>query len=213
MERINWIKQSAWNSPLDVIAGWVAGASINFRHNNHLVWVALFYRVRRGEKDISFRQKPLDYTHYTFNLSITWYLMLYIMTVQSRLGKKVAWVRFRAKGRLGCFFLLIYLLVHALAFTQGGLSRHHKLSWGTPGSTVLCELTRHFHPVLSPSCVTDDSPSGELFQVCFARGCPCLQLASMSSAPRARRCGMEKVLDQLTFRYLVAWPSLHEQCC
>ncbi len=76
----------------------------------------------------------------------------------------------------------------------------------------MCELTRHFHPVLSPSCV-----AGERFQVGLDRGYPCLQPASSSSAPRARRCGKEKVLDQLTFgtpciMTKPAEPSLHEQC-
>ncbi len=49
------------------------------------------------------------------------------------------------------------------------------------------------------------------------RGRPFLQLASSSSAPRARRCGQEKVFDQLTFGTSTcmskpAEPSLHEQC-
>ncbi len=69
----------------------------------------------------------------------------------------------------------------------------------SPGSTFLCELTRHFYPVLSPSCGTEDSQSGERFQVDLDRGFPRLQPAFSSSAPRARRCGMEMVLDQLTF--------------
>ncbi len=55
------------------------------------------------------------------------------------------------------------------------------------GFTVLCELTRHFHPVLSPSCEAEDSGSGERFQVGLDCGFPCPQLAFSSSAPRARR--------------------------
>ncbi len=62
-----------------------------------------------------------------------------------------------------------------------------------------------------------DSPSGERFQVGLDRGCPCLQLASSSSAPRTRWCGKEKVFDQLTFGTSCsmtkpAEPFLHEQC-
>ncbi len=60
-------------------------------------------------------------------------------------------------------------------------------------------LTRHFHRVLSPSCVAEDSWSGNRFQVSLDRGSPCLQLASSSSAPRAGWYGKEKVLDQPTF--------------
>ncbi len=61
---------------------------------------------------------------------------------------------------------------------------------------ALRELTRDFHPVLPPSCVAEDSRSGERFQVGLDRVCPCPQLVSRSSTPRARRCGKEKVLDQ-----------------
>ncbi len=87
----------------------------------------------------------------------------------------------------------------------------------TPGSVVLCELTRHFHSVLSPSCVAEGWRSGEQFQVGLDRGCPCLQLASSSSAPRARWYWKEKVLDPLIFGTSCsmtkpAEPSLHEQC-
>ncbi len=82
---------------------------------------------------------------------------------------------------------------------------------------VLLELTRHFHPVHSPSCVAEDSRSGNQFQVGVDRGDPCLQLASRSSVPRTRRCGKKKFLDQLTFGTSCgmtkpAGPSLHEQC-
>ncbi len=68
-------------------------------------------------------------------------------------------------------------LVLVAAFTQGRLSQHHQLSWPrhprcTPGSTVLCELTGDFCPVLSPSCVAEDSRPGEGLQVCLGRGYP-----------------------------------------
>ncbi len=42
------------------------------------------------------------------------------------------------------------------------------------------ELTRDFHPVLSPLYVAEDPRSGEGLQACFDRGCPRLQLASSS---------------------------------
>ncbi len=38
-------------------------------------------------------------------------------------------------------------------------SVHFVSDGGTPGSTVLYELTRDFHPVLSPSCVAEDQQS------------------------------------------------------
>ncbi len=92
----------------------------------------------------------------------------------------------------------------------------HVSDGGTPGSTVLGELTRDFYPVLSPSYVAEDSRSGEGFQVGPDRRCPYFQLASSSSAPRARWCGKEEVLDQLTFGMSCSMtkptePSLHEQ--
>ncbi len=109
-----------------------------------------------------------------------------------------------------------YLLVLASAFTRVTNRVDHVSDGSTPGSVVLYELTRHFHPILS--CVAEDSRSGDRFQVGLDRGCPRLQLASSSIALlRARRCGKEKVLDQLTFGTTCgmtkpAEPSLHEQC-
>ncbi len=41
---------------------------------------------------------------------------------------------------------------------------------GSPSSAVLHQLTRHAHPVLPPSCVAEDSRSGERFQVGLDRG-------------------------------------------
>ncbi len=68
----------------------------------------------------------------------------------------------------------------------------------TLGSTVLRKLTRNFHQDLSLSCVAEDSLSGEELQICLDRGCPRLQLASSSRAPRARRFGPKYVLDHFT---------------
>ncbi len=47
--------------------------------------------------------------------------------------------------------------------------------------------------------MAEDLRSGEWFQVGLDRVCPCLQLTSSSSEPRARWRGKEKVLDQFTF--------------
>ncbi len=47
-----------------------------------------------------------------------------------------------------------------------------------------------------PSCVAEDSRSGDRFQVCPERGYPRLQMASSSHAPCAMRCGQKQVLDQ-----------------
>ncbi len=50
-----------------------------------------------------------------------------------------------------------YLLVFVAAFAGGGLSRHQELNRhvpgeGTPGSTVLCEVTRDFSVILASLC-------------------------------------------------------------
>ncbi len=113
------------------------------------------------------------------------------------------WANWSTESKL-LFLFLLTVLVFASAFTREGWAGitncvDHVSYGGTPGSTVLCELTRHFHAVLSPLCVAEDSRSGDRFQVGLDRGSPCLQLASSSSAPRARWCRKEKVLDQLTF--------------
>ncbi len=87
------------------------------------------------------------------------------------------------------------------------------ISPGKPGSAVLCEVTRHFHPVLSPSCAAKDSRCGERLKVGLDHGSPCLQLASSLSAPRARRCGKEKVTFGASCSITKpAEPSLHEHC-
>ncbi len=64
----------------------------------------------------------------------------------------------------------------------------HVADGSIPGSTVLSDLTRGFHIVLSPSCLAEDSRSGEGLQACLDRGCLGLQLASSCPAPRARWC-------------------------
>ncbi len=116
-------------------------------------------------------------------------------------------------------FPYLYLRRHSPWAGWAGITNcvDHVSDGGTPGSTVLCEFTRDFHPVLSLSCVAEDTRYGERFQVSLDRGCPCLQLASSSSAPRARRCGKEEVLVQFPFGTSCdmtkpAAPSLHDQC-
>ncbi len=85
----------------------------------------------------------------------------------------------------------LYLRRHSLGAGWAGITNcvDHISDGGTPGSAVLRQLTRHFHPVLSPSRMAEDSRSGDRVQVGLDRGSPWLQLASSSSAPRARRCG------------------------
>ncbi len=53
-------------------------------------------------------------------------------------------------------------------------------------STILDDLTRNFHQVLSPSCIAED---------CLDRGCPRLQLVYR---PRARRYVQKEIFEQLT---------------
>ncbi len=76
----------------------------------------------------------------------------------------------------------------------------HVTDGGTPGSKMLCELSRDFKSVLSPSCVAENSRSGEGHHAYPDRGCPRLQLASGSPTPRARRGGQKYVLDKFTVR-------------
>ncbi len=72
----------------------------------------------------------------------------------------------------------LHSCLFASTFTKGV---DHVSGGGTPGSTVLCELARHFHALLSLSCVADDSRPGDRFQVGLDRGCPSLQLDSSSA--------------------------------
>ncbi len=87
-------------------------------------------------------------------------------------------------------YLYMYLRRYSPGAVWAGITNwvDHASDGGTLGTTVLCELTRDFHPVLSPSCVAEDSRSGERFQACIDRGCPRLQLTTSSPVPRARRC-------------------------
>ncbi len=69
-------------------------------------------------------------------------------------------------------------------------------------STLGCPV-RDFHPVLSPSCETEDSRSGEGLQVCLERACPRHQLPSSLPAPRARQCRQKEV--PLSRHLTVCW--------
>ncbi len=129
---------------------------------------------------------------------------LFYSVISSLSVAEVSWI---GRGFLVFFdrgwpLTYLYLRRHSPGAGWAGKTNcvDHVSDGGTPGSTVLRELTRHFHPVLSLSCVTEDSRSGERFQIGLNSDCPRLQLASSSFAPRARWCGKEKVLDQLTFR-------------
>ncbi len=67
---------------------------------------------------------------------------------------------------------------------QGEWTRHlnvnsPRIGWRYEGSMTLNELARGFDPVHSPSCVSEDSRSGEEFQIWLGCGCPRLQLASL----------------------------------
>ncbi len=57
--------------------------------------------------------------------------------------------------------LYLYLRRHSPGAGWVGITNRvdHVLDESTPGSAVLCELTRHFHPILSPSCFSEDSRS------------------------------------------------------
>ncbi len=61
----------------------------------------------------------------------------------------------------------LYLWQHSPEVGWAGITNRvdHITDGGTPGLRVLCEFTRDVHPVLSPSCVAEDSRSGERFQV------------------------------------------------
>ncbi len=65
-------------------------------------------------------------------------------------------------ARPGVYFTCTYLRRHSPGVGCAGITNcvDHVSDGGTPGSAVLCELTRHFHPVLSPLCVAEDSRSG-----------------------------------------------------
>ncbi len=71
---------------------------------------------------------------------------------------------------------------------------------GTPGSTVLGELTWKFHLGLFPSPIACDSRPRERFVVLVEVGWAHPQLVSSSIVPRLRRCWITVVSDQFTFR-------------
>ncbi len=65
----------------------------------------------------------------------------------------------------------------AVEFLRGITNRvDYVTGGGTPGSKVLCKLSRGFRQVLFLSCVAETPRSGEGIQVCLGRGCPRLRL-------------------------------------
>ncbi len=110
------------------------------------------------------------------------------------------------------YLLLLYLRRHSPGAGWAGITNRvdHVSDGSTPGSAVLCELTRHVHPILSQSCVAEDSRSGDRFQDGLDRGNPCLQLASRSSAPHARRCGSKRVWTARDFGLQALLLSVHK---
>ncbi len=76
----------------------------------------------------------------------------------------------------------LVLLCFVYLLTSICVGVDHVSDGGTPGWTVLRELTRNVRPTLSPSCVAEESQSREGLQVCLDRGCPRLQLVSSSSS-------------------------------
>ncbi len=110
----------------------------------------------------------------------------------------------------------VSLYLHLRRYSPGAVwasitnSVDHASDEGTPGSTVLCELTRSFHPVPSPSCVAEDSRSGEGLQVCLDRRCPRLRLAASSSA---QRVGRSRSLIRSPAGCIAAWPNQRRFLC
>ncbi len=96
----------------------------------------------------------------------------------------------------------LYLRRHSPGAGWAGITNRvdHVSNGSIPGSAVLCELTRHFHPVLSPSCVAEDSRSGNRFQVGLDRGSPCLR--------HVRGCvGRRRSFISSPSGRLAAWPN------
>ncbi len=112
------------------------------------------------------------WTFWNFHHKISWFEQKLFTKLRKVGGKKFSFSIF--------FYSKVFIVVES------------PIGWN------LCEHNGNFHTVLSPQCMAEDSRCGEGFQVFLDRGCPRIQLASSSSAPRARRCGKKKVLDQLT---------------
>ncbi len=68
---------------------------------------------------------------------------------------------------LASTYFYLYLRRHSPGAGWAGITNcvDHVSDGGTPGSAILRQLTRDLHPVLSPSCVAEDSRSGERFRL------------------------------------------------
>ncbi len=86
--------------------------------------------------------------------------------------KHCTWVDFCGLLQ-GTFFMArftyLYLRRHSPGIGWSGITNRvdHVADGGTPGSVVLCELTRDFHSVLSALSVAEDSQSRGKLQVCL----------------------------------------------
>ncbi len=76
----------------------------------------------------------------------------------------------------------------------------HVWDGGTPGSMVLCELTRDFYTTLSSSCEAEDPGSGVWFQACLDTRYLRLQLASSTLASRIRQYGQKDITNHLNIK-------------
>ncbi len=104
---------------------------------------------------------------------------------------------------MGAYGLLyLYLCRHSAGEGSAGITSKigNAADGGTPGPTVLRELIRDFHPILSPSYVAENSRSGEGLQACLDRGCLHLQLALCSTAPHD-----ETNLEGRWLKVLLGW--------
>ncbi len=107
------------------------------------------------------------------------------------LAPRFTWVTWWYNSRLQLVRAQV-IRTYVLACACGGIHP----GWVDP--TVLRELVRGFHPVLSLSCAAKESRSRGRFQAFIGCRSPRLQLASRSILPQARRYGQNEVSDQLT---------------
>ncbi len=105
--------------------------------------------------------------------------------------------------------LFLYLRRHSSGAGWVGITNRvdHVSDGSTPGSAVLCEHTRHFHPVLSPSCVAEDSRSA-LVVVAHVFSCPPARLRQVRGGVGRRRSLISSPLGRLA-----AWPKRRSPLC
>ncbi len=105
----------------------------------------------------------------------------------------------------------IIIVLHLALLTAFTNIINHVAHGSTTDWMILCEPTRDLNPALSPSCVAKVSLSGLKPQAFFDRGCLHRQFASISPAPRARRCDQFTVGTSRSMTKPVE-PSLYELC-